>query len=366
MFKNILLFSVLIVLALSAGGCRTASERQQAHVVVPACIIIYDAGSSKTRMFVYQQTGSGWLQHTGPATDALADPIRGNRGKTMADADTVIDALLDTLSDLRSDGPLNKNGKPQWQAFDWQQHCRVETAAVYGTAGMRIAEQQNAEASGRFWKMLNARLAETLGVPVITRTLSEYEEGLYAWLALGESQADANFGIAEMGGASIQVAFPCGTCEGARKVRVKGRTMKVFGHSFLGWGQDEAWNRFGHVPACKRGAGVGNPGWRIEDCGAAMAGFAHAAAEVKGYIKKADGLRWRLTDAFRYMRDSDIENFCKKGVDSGFEPESSCFRAIYLQNVIKDLALPPDSEKSDVNWTLGAVVCTATHCLETR
>ncbi len=366
MFKNIHVLPLLMVLALSVGGCGTVSQQEQAHADVPACRIIYDAGSSMTRLFVYQQTAAGWLPHPGPGTDALADPIRGKRGKTMADIDNVIDALLGALTDLRSDGPLEENGKPRWQAFDWQRQCRVESAAVFGTAGMRMAQQQDAGASSLLWKKLNARLAATLGMPVTTRTLSEYEEGLYAWLALREAQPDANFGIAEMGGASIQVAFPCRNCEGARQVRVKDRLVSVLSRSFLGWGQDEAWHRFGHIAECKRGAGVDDQGWQIDDCESGVAGFADVAAEVRRNLEEAQGLRWYLTAAFRYMRNSDIEDFCQKGVDSGFEPESSCFRAIYLQSVIKTLALPPAAEKSAANWTLGAVVCAATRCLETR
>ena len=366
MFKFFRLCAVLIVLAMTVGGCGTASERGQSLEGVSSCIIIYDAGSSSTRLFVYEQIASGWLQHRGPLTDALADPIRGNRGKTMADADSVIDALLGALDDLRSDGPPDRNGNPRWQAFDWQRQCRVESAAVYGTAGMRIAEQQDAAASGLLWRKLNARLGAMLGAPVTTRTLTEFEEGLFAWMAVSESQPDARFGIAEMGGASLQVTFPCRDCEGVRKVRVKGRKVKVFSHSFLGWGQDEAWQRFGDVAACQRGAGARNQAWRIEECQAVMAGFANAAADVKGYIKETEGLRWALTDVFRYMRNSDIENFCRKGLDSGFQPESSCFRAVYLQGVLQTLAVPLDAEKSSANWTEGAVVCTATRCLETR
>ncbi len=78
---------------------------------------------------------------------------------------------------------------------------------------------------------------------VTTRTLTEYEEGLYAWLALRELEADGDFGVAEMGGASLQVTFPCPYCETARPVRVKDQILPVFSHSFLGWGQDEAWKK---------------------------------------------------------------------------------------------------------------------------
>ena len=96
-----------------------------------------------------------------------------------------------------------------------------------------------------------------------------------------------------------------------------------------------------------------------------MSGFSEAAAEVMRSVGKQHGLRWFLSGAFRYMKDTDIDQFCRLGVDSGFEPESSCFRAIYLQEeVISGLGLPGNAETTDVDWTLGAVVCTATQCLE--
>ncbi|MFN2299648.1 MAG: nucleoside phosphatase, partial [Anaerolineales bacterium] len=73
--------------------------------------------------------------------------------------------------------------------------------------------------------------------------MSEFEEGLFAWLALGETLADTRFGVAELGGGSLQVTFPCRTCEGARQVMVGGRSMAIYSHSYLDWGQDEAWKR---------------------------------------------------------------------------------------------------------------------------
>jgi len=366
MLKHAVLITLSVVIAFSASGCKTHTAGEQARPGVPACFVMYDAGSSRTRLFVYEQTDTGWLMHSGPTTAALADPIRGNRGKSMGDADDTIDALVAALQDMRHDGPPDSDGKPRWTAFDWPRRCNVEAADVYGTAGMRMAERQDAAASALLWNQLRGKLADTLRVPVTARTLSAYEEGLFAWLALSETQADVNFGVAEMGGASLQVTFPCRGCPGAKKVRVKDRTLEIYSRSLLGWGQDEAWSAFGDVAACERGAGSANPAWRIEDCEAVMRGFADAASDITAYIEAASGLRWYLSDAFRYMRADDIENFCRKGLDSGFEPESSCFRAVYLQNVLQSLALPADAERSDANWTLGAVVCKVTHCLEDR
>jgi hypothetical protein len=110
--------------------------------------------------------------------------------------------------------------------------------------------------------------------------------------------------------------------------------------------------------------GIENPEWEVVDCSVGMGGFTEAAFNPGKYIRTAETQRWYLSDAFRYMKDDDIEQFCRQGVDSGFEPVSSCFRAVYLQSVLDTLGLPVDADRSDVDWTLGAVVCTATRCLE--
>jgi len=356
---------LLAIITVAFGGCKTVETGPGTAAGKPGCYVVYDAGSSRSRLFIYEQTAKGWSMHRGPRTAALADPIRGNRGKTMADAGSTVEALVAALDDILVDGPSDRDGTPRWPSFDWRRQCHVKAAYVYGTAGMRIAEKQDAAASEIVWDRVREKLTAKLGAPVTTRTLSEFEEGLFAWLALGETQADTGFGVAELGGGSLQVTFPCRDCEGARKVQVRGASMAVYSRSFLGWGQDEAWKALGQVAACERGAGVADPAWKVADCEAVMQVFANVGAEVAGYVKAANGLRWYGSDAFLYMQADDIRNFCQKGLGSGFEPESSCFRAVYQQFVLKSLALPRDIEKSAVNWTLGAVVCTATRCLET-
>ena len=356
----------LFALCLLLNACTPRYSPKLPEADVSNCHIIYDAGSKRTRLYVYKQTSVGWLKHSGPKTSALADPVRAIRGKTMSDTDTVVAEIVAALENIRHDGPANKKGKPRWPAFDWRDHCNLEAVSVYATAGMRIAEHQDAAASEILWEKLNTRLSAAVGMPVSTRTLSGYEEGLFSWLATREGQTDDAFGVAEMGGASIQVTLPCTQCEESRQVNVKGQMVPIFSYSFLGWGQDEAWKKMGSLPACARGAGLENPEWREADCAAGMSTFSETAIDVGKNVRNTDGLRWYLSDAFRFMQDDDIDRFCRKGLDSGYEPVSSCFRAVYLQNVLSTLGLPEDSETTDVDWTLGAVVCTATRCLETR
>ncbi len=197
-----------------------------------------------------------------------------------------------------------------------------------------------------------------------TRTLTGYEEGLFAWLAIREGQDDGAFGVAEMGGASVQITFPCPPCQTSRPVKVKGRTTSIYSYSHRGWGQDEAWKEFAPLPACAPGVGKQNPDWEIADCAAGMELSSDAAVDLRTYTGARDELRWYLAGAFRYMRDTDIERFCREGSPTGFEPATSCFRAVYLPKVINSLGLPDSSVPTDVDWTLGAVICTSTQCLE--
>ena len=360
------LYLLLMLLVLLVQACTPLVKQEQAAHSTPACHAVYDAGSKRTRLYVYEKAATGWIKHSGPKTGALADPARAARGKTMSDANQVIDDIVMALESIRTDGPRNKKGKPKWPAFDWQKECHLATVSVLATAGMRLAGKNNPQATKVLWEMLNERLSSAVKIPVTTRTLSSFEEGLYAWLALAEGQDDEWFGVVEMGGASTQITFPCVACDNSRKVMAKGQVVLVFSYSFLGWGQDEAWKKFGSLSACERGAGLENPDWQIADCAVGMAGFSEAAVNVRNNVRSQEGLRWYLSDAFRYMKDTDIDQFCRVGVDSGFEPESSCFRAVYLQEVIHQLGLPKEAEPTDAAWTLGAVICTATQCLEVQ
>jgi hypothetical protein len=366
MFKRLSLSLMSVVLVFMLGACSTWIGYAQPDSEVSTCHIIYDAGSGGTRLFIYQKTATGWVKHRGPRTGALADPVRGARGKNMTDARAVVDDIVSALFDMRSDGSVNKHEKPGWTAFDWQTHCRVEVVSVYATAGMRLAEQQDAKGSEQVWKMLNDELGAALGMEVTTRTLKAYEEGLFAWLAIREGQGDDDFGVADMGGASVQVTFPCQTCKTSRRVKVKDRLVPVYSYSFLGWGQDEAWKNLGSLPSCVRGAGMENPDWETADCSTGMDGFSDVVTDMEKPTRINNDLRWYLSGAFQYMDDTDVDRYCREGLDSGFEPSTSCFRAVYLEHVINSLGLPAGSEQTEVDWTLGAVICTATRCLENQ
>lgn len=359
--------AVIVFLVLFLSACSSTPRHDKSsvgpEVNETACHVVYDAGSSGTRLYIYQQAAAGWVKHKGPRTAALADPVRGNRNKTLADVVAVTDAVVTALDDIRRDGPLQPDGSRGWQAFDWQTQCRLETVAVYATAGMRLAELEHPVAAEQLWDRLNRKLSSALDMAVTTRTLSGFEEGLYAWLAAREAQVDGSFGIVEMGGASAQISFPCRSCAASRLVIVRGTDVPMVSYSLLGMGQDEVWKKYSDRAACKPGAGLDQPQWQAEDCTNGIEMSEDIGPEVKAGIRQADVRRWDLTGAFIYARPSDIDTYCRDNIDSGFEPESSCFRAVYQPFFLNLLGVPVGSERSDTEWTLGAVICTASSCL---
>jgi hypothetical protein len=351
--------SLVLFLAACAGD--QAWEQSPA---LQACHVVFDAGSSGTRLYIYRQSGSGWVRHDGPKTDALADPVRGRRGKTIADAEDVTTDIVALLDDWFIEGPPKKrSGEPKWLAFDWWSQCRVESASVYATAGMRLAEIAHPGKAEAIWEMLNQKLSDRLDLEVKTRTLSGFEEGLFAWLAVREGQADGMFGIAEMGGASAQVTLPCDDCRGSRPVLVQGKKVLMHIGSYLGLGQDEMWRKVGDRSTCKRAVGLKNPQWRVMDCTDGIVLSAEFQTDAEIIASRPDIDRWFLTGAFRYTQATDIENYCRANEDSGHKPKSSCFRAVYQSHFLNSLGIPISSEYSAADWTLGAVICDIESCL---
>lgn len=345
------------------------------------CRMIFDAGSSGTRLYVYEKQGAGWVEHEGPKVSALADPIRGIRGKAWRDAPAVMAEVLRSLEDMRADGPMDK-GKPKWQAFDWKSQCNLKSASIYATAGMRIAEQERLDGATKFWGGMLPLLKNRLpaGTVVQTRTLTGFEEGLYSWLSLNAKGKGDDFGMVEMGGASAQVTFPCPDCQDGKPVLINGKTINMFSYSFLGLGIDEAAVVLGGeglktpTSACAFGVGKDNPNWKVESCSSTIKlssaeGIVdpyNMSAKGKGTVKKlppqtAKVPRWVATGGFSFSTDNDVQDFCVNA-KPGFQSEMSCFRATYFGKLLKEIGVEKP-EKSNSSWTLGAVICEENACL---
>lgn len=341
------------------------------------CRIVYDGGSSGTRLYIYEKQNAKWLQHEGPKVSALADPVREIRGKTWTDADAVINDVVEALKNIKSNGPSNDKGRPEWMAFDWSAKCHITTANVYATAGMRLAEQQNPNRSKLLWLKLKQALSKQLGDKIVidARTLTGFEEGLYAWLSVRDNRGSSDFGVVEMGGASSQITFPCEKCQTARTIILANQSFKVFSYSFLGLGGDEAAKVFGIKPACEYAVGKANPQWTEDACASSIQiktgqgiydpyniGDKKSRGTYKAIpIQHSDATQWVLTGAFSFMKDSDVDTCCKQA-GSCFNMETSCFRAIYSKKYLHVMGIK-SRETAESSWTLGAAICEENNCL---
>ncbi len=362
------------------------------------CHIIYDAGSSGTRLFIYEQSGTRLIAHSGPKIEALATPLYVNNPSQMTDIDNTVNDVISTLDLIRRDGALD-NGYPKWIGFDWVNQCNMVSAKIYATAGMRIAQQTNPEASLAMWRALKSTLAEKVGLKVLieTKTITGFEEGLYAWLSVRDTHSTSDFGIVEMGGVSSQVTFACPECSPAndavKKVRLNGKSLQIYSYSYLGLGQDAAPKTLTFpviypVPkTCAYGIGGRQKDWRVADCAddilLTIQGnsseikdpYNYSLAEEKGR-KGTKGTtntlptpqknipKWTLTGAFNYKKETDIKECCFNEGHGCYHTQTSCFVPIYLDKYLQTLNISPaQTTKNDVSWTRGAVLCEIENCL---
>jgi len=258
---------------------------------------------------------------------------------------------------------------------------------------MRLAEQKYPERSRRLWsaviqplrQMLESdKMKHLLGsdVQVHARTLTGFEEGLYAWLALRDAKKKDNFGIIEMGGASAQIAFPCEQCEDALPVTIGGTTRKLFSYSFLGAGSTEAYKIYeknrqsDQASDCDLGVEQTRPQWKPQDCSRTFS-FTTAAGGIRDFynygpkgvpgrvvtLPKAVSTvpEWYATGAFGYLKKDDIEKTCGEG-KGGHNQKKGCFLSVYFRDFISKLGVR-EYHPSSSDWTLGAVICDRDHCL---
>ena len=346
----------------------------------PECHAIYDAGSEGTRLYIYYKKNGRWTEEKGPEIDKinLADGLKDPN---------VLQNVVNLLDEFKS--------------FDWTKECSgISSIQVLATGGMRLAENGDSAGSIALWKDLHSRLLKSYGKyvkpsDITVKTITGYEEGIYAWLAVRKRHEKhklntTDFGIAEMGGASSQVTFPCGiNCTNARNIVIDQQEMKFSIHSFLklGTGQlPESLGFKGISGECKWGNGLTSV-FNEQACSKAIkAELVHDSNAIfdptsKTFIKLPDRshvAKWYLTGSFYYMdrelakgKKSDVSNCCENqlGKLKGcYEQQKSCFVAIYRPLFLEALGIrhadPKNVMKAKISWTMGAVICNETDCLQ--
>ncbi len=197
-------------------------------------IAVIDAGSSGSRIYLYERTVDGADVQVKPLFDEAGGLPMSSFEASPADAGPLgLQPLIDKLS-------------PSLAKYDLRpQQIQVHLLA---TAGMRLVEDKSkANADAIYASVRNTLVASGMSVGRV-ETLTGTYEGVYSWVDV--NYLKGNFretgqspeGIIEVGGASAQVAYvsPSATGPNSVSVNVNGKGYRLFSISWLGLGQNEA------------------------------------------------------------------------------------------------------------------------------
>jgi len=226
--------------------------------------VIVDAGSSGSRIYVYQYdstqsvpnleqvkaNGKSWKYKKEPGISTLAGKLGEVEGY-----------IQDLISHLKTGLPESVFPRATWSQtpFMW-----------FATAGMRLLETKDAD---DLTNKIRAVAKEKAVVPFKfengwARTLSGEEEGAFAWISLNYrnglfTNGDVEeHGVVEVGGASAQMTFMAKGNILSNKfvVIIDRKVYPLYTHSFLYFGQDQVIKRIfeneckcepdGNFPSC--------------------------------------------------------------------------------------------------------------------
>jgi hypothetical protein len=387
------------------------------------CQLIFDAGSSGTRLYVYQNSN-------GDLSEVYADPIEVNIGiswalekKQCGETSCTDEYIKHVVADLIREFHQKKG-----------RHCKAGIAAVnlYATAGMRLATQKRGRpAIAETYKNLKAEILRTFASlgdeytsvteqNISARTLAGQEEGIYTWLSINTLKKNHSKldGIFEIGGASLQLAYPCGENDrqclnNAVKVFYQNNTVNLFSYSWLGLGRAEAFRIYNAEKGfpCNPAADSDNQSpFDYERCRTSIAesftrndeqGFilldplnynAHGSKGRKVIISIPAGTGFHAVGGIGFENlhslKLDAAEICNQTVadliahkDDTFKSikytpahllKSQCFARLYFDSLlgnIPGLDLTSNEREIDdvkLGWTLGAAICEQTNCIDRK
>lgn len=201
------------------------------------CAAIIDAGSSGSRIHWYQYDKDK-QSHPIHIKEMYSKKVKPGLSAVQQDPD-VIAKYMQTLMDDFS--------QPNVPVF------------LYATAGMRLLSDDSQE---YYYAEIKKWFAEHPEWPLVeARTISGKEEGVFGWVSLNyylhtlQTKYQPLAGLIEIGGASAQVVFPVQDTshvnpEDVVALRIYGRNMQLYSHSFLGLGINEVFTHNQEQNAC--------------------------------------------------------------------------------------------------------------------
>ena len=212
--------------------------------------IVIDAGSSGTRLFLYEVKPGPYpvitclkeveihLMPNGMREDGINNFVHPVSASTRSDVlPLTIFPLLDHVRPT-----LTQRGIP----------TNAVTVELFATAGMRYAQRMFGSAViDDFYDVIKNGIADAGFRPGQVRTCDgESEEGVWTWINLNDLERNLfrtenlPVGIVEVGGSSAQLTYALNeeldSGLSYKHVRVNGKSFRIFCRTYLGLGQDDA------------------------------------------------------------------------------------------------------------------------------
>jgi hypothetical protein len=371
------LFAILVTLSLlsSTAFAQSKSCEQQ------NCIAVVDVGSTGSRLHIFSydkdETNTPINIHE-RFTKKVAPGFA-----TLNPDQTVIN---DYLTKLLDGAPEYGNPMPLY---------------FYATAGMRFLPQpkQNqlyAQVSSYFGTQQQWDLKQA-------KTITGTQEGIFDWLAinyqLDKLKSNNTVGVMDMGGASVQIAFPVRNNpflpeKNLQQFDLYGKHHTIFVQSFLGLGQNESARQFMDTKTCfpknyplsSGEAADGNAYSCMDKTSKFVNSFRNVNALVQSATKTNPVSEWYILGGLVYTAKSKPFNFenqefsnkalleaaqqkvCTQEWSNLNDPKQEmlynyCFLpAYYYSLVVNGYGIPAEkplrylgADKSD-DWTLGVVL----------
>lgn len=209
-----------------------------ANVLSAQKIAIIDAGSSGSRLYVYEidkNSGDLTMLYPTPEQEAYS---KGRALSSVANHSDSISVFLTTMT----------------SKYDRKDTTEQIPLYILATAGMRMQPKGKTDS---IYEKMNRQTTELNGFRLDTAmTISGRYEGFYAYVAanykkgnlkldpstpeISFASSTKTYGILEIGGASMQIAFAvdeqCGNC-------ITREGLRIYSKSFLGGGVDQIYNK---------------------------------------------------------------------------------------------------------------------------
>ena len=237
-----------VVLCLFCFTCVTQSFPVSRDADHTEYTILFDAGSSGTRLKIYHFLASGHSLQPSDVLELSSSPDKAEPGiSDLADDPSRVEDYMTPLLDSA------KNTIPE------DKHASTPIF-FFATAGMRLLPEDQADA---IFSEVRKLLNDKDKCPFMfhddndARIITGKAEGIYAWVTINflvgaYRSKGLTYGSLDLGGASHQNAWRFNSSHpDVSVVEFAGKKYNVFARSYLGFGQDQARERYLRVIAQK-------------------------------------------------------------------------------------------------------------------